>query len=234
MKRSVALSLLCVVIVFTSIKVRSVSQEQESKPGNLQALVERARAKGEQEISVPTGVINEYPMAKDLDEALSSYNLVIATLSGKESFVTESQDIRTWYKFKIVETLHRVAQKDDCSSCELSLAPPKSMLPLAEDEFLVLRDGGMVQIDGMKITSYEPQFPELSLSKRYLLFISPTSSEKSNALKMGPHGIQSIDDRERIEPIIKEVGRQLNDDIRQLWGGSMTQVRSNLRPRIAQ
>jgi hypothetical protein len=234
----IVLFLLCLVLtVVTTVKTRPIYQQQVpstsqgSKPGTLQWVAEQAKAKGKQEVTVPTGAINEYGVAPNVDEALFNFSLVVATLVSKESYIEGSDDIKTWYKFRNIETL-RQADKYNCSSCQGSLTPPTDMLPLADNEFLILKDGGTVVVDGVKITSYDPQFPDLSASSKYMLFISPDPAEKIQALGMGPYGIYAIKDNGALESIIKREDHPLSRDIKARLGDSIAQVRANLRSKI--
>jgi hypothetical protein len=83
---AIVVSLLLVAVVKTS----SLSQEQSSPGGPLDSFVERAKASGQHEISFPTRVINDYGVARDVDEALSWFDVVVATVVYKKSFVDES------------------------------------------------------------------------------------------------------------------------------------------------
>lgn len=82
-----------------SMGTQSLSQEQGAKPLTLDLVVEQAKASGRQEISLPTGVINDYGVAQNADDALSFFNLAVATVIYKKSFVDDSDHIKTWYKF---------------------------------------------------------------------------------------------------------------------------------------
>ena len=218
----------CLVLgIITNARTRSHHQE-ESKPVTLQGLAEQAKAKGKHEVTFPTGATHLYGIAQNVDEALSHFSLVVAVVVGRESYVDDSQEIRTWYKFKIVETLRR-PPNEDCSACQVALKAPEAMLPLGDDEFLVLKDGGTVVIDGVKITSFDPNFPDLSLSGRYMLFVSLNPATKVNALGMGPHGIYEIDRSDVVEPILKRERHPLHDDLKARLGRSVNEVRSNIR-----
>jgi len=215
--------------VFVAVaKTSSLSQGQSSPRGPLDSLVERAKASGQHEISFPTGVINDYGVARDVDEALSWFDVVVATVVYKKSFVDESDQIRTWFKFKIIENLHKSNRK--CTSCQSTLNLPVEMPPPSDDEFLVLKDGGTVNIKGIRVTSYDSAFPDLSMSARYMLFISPNPDERNNALRMGPLGVYKIDSNDEIEPLRKD--HSLSQDVKARLGDSMSRVRANLRSRV--
>lgn len=208
-----------------AVKTSSVNQDQGTRTATLEGLAEQAKAAGKSEISFPTTVINEYGVTRDVNEALESFNVVVASVVYKKSFVDESDQIRTWYKFKIVENLHKSNKK--CDSCQSSLNPPADMEPAGEDEFLLLKDGGTVVIKGVKVTSYDPAFPDLSPSARYMFFISPNSNERNAAVSMGPFGIYEIDDKDDIEPIRKD--HPLGKDFKARFGNSMAKVKANLK-----
>src|SRR2546427_12598660 len=121
----------CFVLgIINSARTRSHYQE-ESKPVTLQGLAAQAKAKGQREVTFPTGATHLYGIAQNVDEALSHFSLVVAVLVGRKSYVENSQEIRTWYKFKIVETLRR-APNNDCPSCPVALTAPQAMLPLGD------------------------------------------------------------------------------------------------------
>jgi hypothetical protein len=136
--------------------------------------------------------------------------------------------IRTWFKFKIIEHLHKSNRK--CTSCQSTLNPPVEMPPPSDDEFLVLKDGGTVNLKGIRVTCYDSAFPDLSMSARYLFFISPNPGERNNAVSMGPFGVYEIDSNDEIEPLRKD--HPLSHDVKARLGDSMSRVRENLRSRV--
>ena len=203
------------------------SVQQRSKPASLNSLAQRAKATGEQEISFPTDGIVDYGMARTADEALSHYSLIVAVLEKQQSYLQEPDDITTWYRFRIIETLHQ-PPKDSCADCSVVPDPPADLTRAQDDELLIPRSGGTIVLDGVKVTIYDPKFPNLSLSHKYLLFVYPDPTIRVQFFTMGPMGIYAIRDDDGIEPLFK-VRYALDEDIRARLGNTLTGLRTGLK-----
>ncbi len=123
--------------------------------------------------------------------------------------------------------------KPECPTCPPTPTPPSDMLPVAADEILVPKAGGSLVIDGIKINSVDPKFPEFSTSRKYMLFISLDASTQVGMLRMGPFATYAINSDETIEPINKHLDHPLKYDIKARLGNTVGQIRAKLRSMIA-
>src|SRR5262245_16998958 len=130
-----------VLAIITFVDVRSGAAQQITKPRSLELLAKQAKAKGEQEISLPTDGIVDYGSARTVEEALSHFSLIVGVLEKAQSYLQEPDDITTWYRFKIIETLHQ-APKDGCADCSVVPDPPADLTQAQDDELLIPRNGG--------------------------------------------------------------------------------------------
>jgi len=157
------------------------------------------------------------------------FDIVIAEPIERLSYTTDSQNIATWYKFKIIQTLWKRTTIPDCTDCNSASEPPKELLPVYPNELFVPQAGGYIVIDGIKVTqrsgfpallsmnfSLQEMFVDnstagateetftyhesISTSRRYLLFLIPSSNDNRVAfLDVGPYGIFNISSENVIE-----------------------------------
>jgi hypothetical protein len=84
-----------------------------------------------------------------LPTALARDTIVLAEVSGKKTFA-DVWGLRTWYRFRIVETLS--AKPMPKYPTYMSLPdPPYDMQPLSQDEFVILESNGQMEIDGVRV-----------------------------------------------------------------------------------
>jgi hypothetical protein len=229
--------MLAVVAVFeiTSKGGQGVSGLQEiNKPETLRELAEAAKTNGEHQVTIQTPNI-EYGVAESFNKALSHNSVVIAKPVEKKSYATESEDIITWYRFKVIETLFQ-NNNSNCKSCPPAPVPPGDLLPIAQDEIIIPKYGGTLTIDGVTINSVDPKFPDFVMNHDYLLFISvlQDSNSRVGALRMGPFGTYAINTDGRIEAvgISRRIDHFLKHDIETTFGNSLDRVRRGLKSRV--
>ena len=206
---------------------RSRIEALEKSPdrGNINWYVERAKAKGEQEVAFGSGLV-DYAVSRNLDEALANHDLVLAEVLSSQSF-SATTDLRTWYKLKLIETLstHSV----ECSTCPSPSEPPSELLPLNQGEFLVSQPGGQVSVDGIKVISHNRQFPALEHGKKYLLFVSFDPNKNVAALPMGPWGTFVSGPDEKLLPIDSKLVHSLRHELSSRFDNSLTSLRTHLK-----
>ena len=240
---------LIIIVLFSLLlfkAFRATSQSQQEQIAELQNAPDKdtiswharlARAKGQRKVLIP-GPINDYAIGvKGLDDALSHYGAVVAQQISQKSYIASTNElykdneIRTWYKFKILENL---SQKPlpKCSTCGVELYTekriPQELLPLNADEILIETDGGTIEIDGVTVIMLDRQIPNFSESKRYLLLLSVDPSGKVGLLNMGPVGIYTINSEDMIEPISKQ-NHPVVRDIIKLHGNHLETLRDYIQ-----
>jgi len=213
--------------ITTFVETPSDIGQQLTELNSLELLAKQAKAKGEQEISIPADGIVDYGVARTVDEALSHFSVIVGVLEKEQSYLQGPDDITTWYRFKIIETLHR-APKDNCADCSVVPDPPSDLPRAQDDELLIPRRGGTIVLDGVKVTIYDAKFPDLSMSHKYLLFIYPDPTIRIQFFTMGPMGIYAIRDDDAIESLSK-VRYALDEDIKTRLGNTLSDLRTGLK-----
>ena len=213
----------------SSPKQREPQQLLEEQRGTASWYATQAKSRGETRGFLPT-MISDHPSPRSLDEALLRYRpVVVQLIENKSQLFNEWERIITWCKFKVLEDLSTNAV--GCRTCGKSeLEPPAEMLPLAADEILVAKEGGEVEVDGVKLVEVDRYLPEFILSKKYLLFLSPTEpATVATPLAVGTFRLTEesvllalFDEREP-QPLIAAMAAH--------YGNSLDQMRTRLNSR---
>ena len=133
--------------------------------GTLQRDIQEAKARGDN--TVELSVLGCGWGIGSLQEELSTDTIVLADLVGKKTYA-DTFGLRTWYRFKIRETL-----VDHHPPRQLAVefhSGPSEMLPIAEDEFLIEEANGQLEIDGVTVTQHSNGAKYLE-GQTYLLFL---------------------------------------------------------------
>jgi hypothetical protein len=136
----------------------------------------------------------------DLQEALQYYSVVIAEPVESRTYVTDADNIRTWYRFDIKEILH-VRPPLICDTCQKPGEPPAELTPAGQGKFLISKIGGTTLVNGVRMTMTDLDLPEFDLHKQYLMFVS-LSPNGVAMLGGGPAGIFRIKDSDDLEGLI--------------------------------
>lgn len=206
-------------------KAKIEALEKSKDRGKLTWYAEMAKAKGDLETVFRSGLVR-YAVPRSLYEATENYNVVIAEPVDSKSYPGD-RDIRTWYKFRIIEELSTPTVT--CGNCPLSGDAPDEMLPLKEGEFLASQFGGEVMVDGIRVIAKDPEFPRFENGRRYLLFLNLDSHKTVATLRMGPWGTFTLDSREKLEPIDKKLSHPVKDEITNQFGDSLIRLRMRLK-----
>lgn len=198
----------------------------EVVPGSLEALAQTTLNEGgnSADVSMP---LYHYGSAEGTNDAFSKYSVVVARPVSSDSYVwdSENQIIGTWYKFAIDETLS-TRPFPVCDTCQASPDPPSGMTA-SSNELLVPKFGGVVAINGVTLTSSDPNFPNYQSSQRYLLFLEIDSSKRVGLLAAGPIAAFSVSSAGVLTPVT-QMGSVLADEIAQSYGNSLSAIRAAL------
>ncbi len=172
----------------TSRKIAELEEKERSGKIRLAERVELAKAKGKSEIKVP-GVSVLHPTVRDPEELrqlLPNYTVVIAEPIAEKGYVGVEDLISSWDKFRILVTLSQAPATPNFSTA----TPPNELLPVAENEFLVHRPGGVVTLAGVRVAAGS-EHGESSFHKtqKYLLVISLDPNTRTARMAFGPQGI---------------------------------------------
>ena len=192
---------------------------------------QKAHTEGKSAVTLGPTIL-EYPGPEPLETALVHSSVIIATLL--ESKTTHDQrEIQTWRKYRIIEWLSRQSrelppERDQNWLATLNTAP-KSMLPLAGDEFLMEDYGGTVTVDGVTITITGDGTQELPVGGRYLMFVIFGSAREIAGANYGPASLFTIDDSDTLHarfPKLDSNRNSLLHEIRQRANGTLSGLRS--------
>ncbi|HLL74576.1 MAG TPA: hypothetical protein VK421_04875 [Pyrinomonadaceae bacterium] len=198
---------------------------ESEKRGTFRQQVARAKSNGAKKIQM-TGLVVMYEQVRPLDGILDRYDLVLAQPVEVRGYVGEHDSITSWYRLKILETISRAPDPPT-----LPFDPPAEFSPVADDELLLSKSGGTVTVDGVEVTLEEHNFPALSLSKQYLLFLRADRVRKVASADLGPTGALMISDEGFLESVggspslkrevEKRYGKSLGEIKRKIGGGGV-------------
>ena len=204
----------------------TIQQKQAPNKDSLKWYAKEAKNKGQKKVGVPAPLIEYLGDAGTIsaEEAFSSSTVVVAHLVSKQSTYTNN-DIRTWNKFAIDETLSE-AKDLPCPGCGLP-SPPAILLPLLPGEFLLPKTGGTVNIDGVEVQQFVEDYPEYELNQKYvlLIFLYPSGVVRTFG---GPVGVFKVLPNDKLAPI-SESEHKIRIDFKDLYGNSLDQVRKHLK-----
>jgi hypothetical protein len=161
----------------------------------------------------------------DIDQALATYTVVLAKPVESRTYELTSNDLITWYKFRIIESLS-TPKSPACPSCEPTSAPTE-LLPLKPDEFLLAKNGGQLVIDGVEIEQVERDFPQYEEGKKYLLLLSMYPSGVATTAG-GPLGVFLVNDDSTLSPINNRRHR-IKEGLKEKFSDSTDRLRENLK-----
>jgi hypothetical protein len=219
---ALAIAGLASVGMIHSASKRQDANQKADRVGTFKERLQRAKARGDKKMR-SGGVISLYAHA-DLDQALEIYDWVIGEFVSSKSFATDNDgSILTWYKFKVHETLSqaklRVSKID---------SPPAELYPLANDEILIWRMGGTVEIDGMEIEMEDVGFPPFENSKKYLLILAFDPAKQAGTVEVGPSGALLVKPDHTVEPLAKN-RTYFKREIENRYGSSVSKLREKLK-----
>ncbi|HEY6230802.1 MAG TPA: hypothetical protein VIW64_06040 [Pyrinomonadaceae bacterium] len=201
---------------------RTAASWQEK--GSLVEVARRKKAEGQDKATVSEMRVDYAGANIALDEALQRYSVFISELIESKSFVLNSRDIRTWYKFRILETLSRKSYWY-CPICSPINEVPEEMGEPNSDEFFVDTIGGVLEIEGVELTQ-----PNNSLhfekGTRYLVFINLTPSQVG-VLAGGPSGVFQLDNNDTLHSMQK-ANAQLPAEMQRRFGLKLSEFKSHL------
>ena len=169
--------------------------------GSLVEIARRKKAEGQDKASISEIRVDYGGAGMELDEALKKYSVFIAEPIESKSFPLESSHVRTWYKFRILETLARKNYLP-CPKCSPIPLVPEEMARSTDGEFFVYAIGGVIDVEGVEISQ-----PNSSLhfekGNKYLMFVNLAPSQVAEVAG-GPAGAFRLDENDSLHPLMKE------------------------------
>jgi hypothetical protein len=196
-------------------------QKKWEDPTTLHARVKQEKNQGAQRVSFSRPLV-EYPDV-DLPTALAETTLVIADVTEKQSRLIDSNTIGTFYRLSVVETL---SKPNASACCKLNDEDFPTDLPaLGDNEMYMAGIGGTLVLDGIEVTVDE-EFKEMLPYRRYLLFLTTTSSGKSSSGMIGPKGVFLIKSDGRLESLVNK-SYKLRLDIERTFNNSLVRLKES-------
>ncbi len=194
---------------------------------NFKETIASAKSEGKSVALLPA--VREFPIViNSLEELISNSSLLLVKVIDKETMVSEPHaEINTWYKLQVVETLQ---QREPVNDDSLIKGAPSDFLPLQDSECLMVRPGGSITVDGIRVvrSTTEYQF-ELDLKNVYLIaanlerggkFIRPSAQSAGVFLVEGTN-LKPLDVRNRLSVI----------EMKRLYDNDLTRFRSSIQLR---
>jgi hypothetical protein len=210
----------------------TLTYEQWRERGTIKWYAQQAKAKGEKEALIypPTSCPAEFRNPKNaVAEAASNGSVVVAQPLEKKSSIWGDRQIVTWYKFRIIENLNNKSFPEGVLYKDV----PEELLPLQSDEFLMVRTGGSVEVDSIKVIGVSDGIPDFSSSNQYLLFLMPASynypapTGKTGILPYGSRSIFTVNAEGVIEPAFRDA-HPLKKEIESRYRNSLELLQKSL------
>lgn len=188
--------------------------------------IQLAKARGQKQVVV-SNIVPTFTPAKNLEQALNDYTVVVAKPVEEKSSTDHRGVTSTWYKLKILERITPLKTLD-CNPCYQFEQPPQDMLPVADDEVLLHKIGGVQVVDGIEAITLEQDFPPFKKNQKYLLFLSIEPAGKVANIPAGPVGAMQVDDDDQVGSMSgKKYG--LQRDIEAHYRNSVLQLKGHIR-----
>jgi len=200
-------------------------QARRPDPTTILARVRKAKARGATEVTFPAPKAF-YADVGSLDEALLHYDAVIAKPVGKTSFLLDTHNVSTFYKFQIVE---RLSASKIGQASPLSRSLPAGLPPAGPNQFYLMTGGGELTLEGVRVT-VQSDMGELSPSQNYLLLMRLDQSGGAGMVELGPYGVFKVGPDDAVESIVAKA-HLLKSDMESRYGNSVARLRAELRRR---
>jgi hypothetical protein len=210
---------------------KSLAKQTLDIDGSIAAYAREAKARGLQRIVIPSPIVTYDGELAGLDEALADHSLVVAQAIERRSLIVEPNVIRTWYKFKISDTLWKKKPAPlDCKECTLP-EPPPEMLPLKHDEILIPEAGGTVIFEGVEVTMVNANFPEYKMAQDYLLVLAERTKEVAN-VRAGGLGAFTVNADGTVQSIDKKPNA-IGQDLKKRYRSSLHELKKQFKENAA-
>jgi hypothetical protein len=203
------------------------AKDEQAEYGSLKWHIQQAKARGEKEYV--TGVLACGTEVSTLNQALSTYSVVVAQLIEKRTYA-ENYGLHTWYKFRVLETLsYKPLPRYSRWS---SFVPQPSDLPVGADEILMQGGDGSIVIDGVTVIQ-RSNSPDYLPSKQYLLFVELDPSRRLAAVPWPDEAGIFIVDADGVVKATDNLSYDLKDQMGERFGNSVERLKLYLARRHA-
>ena len=198
-------------------------EPQAARENSLSWFAQKAKSEGKDKVSIPAPFADHMGEEDDPDLVLSYAKMVVAQPVSNLTVAPSDDEIVTWYKFRTLETL---SEGQPCLACP-AVEPPAGLLPLNEDEFLIVKYGGTLLIEGVAVTMLNRGIPDFAENQKYLLMLLQRPSQVAS-LWAGPTGIFTVDANGAVEPVNKRP-HPMKEVVKRRFGGAVGRLRRHLK-----
>lgn len=199
----------------------SAIAQQQPKKGTLDWYVWDAHQRGATEVQLSEGIV-QITGDPPLEKALSNNTVVIAQQLG-EAVGYDGNSIVTFRKYRSTET---ITVQNSAINVPFPSVVPKTLLPLASDEFIVPVLGGTLVVDGITLNEYGVGHTPLRTppsGKPQLMFLRFICKGYA-LLNYDERGLFWVDDNLTLHPLVPNT--RLSLDIRASAGNNLQSLRS--------
>ena len=225
-----ALKLAAVITCTFLLLSLALINQQESVPwaerNSIREVARKSKAEGKKNVTLPGRIVNYAGRNMEFATATKLYSVVIAEPIETKSYLANGDDIHTWYKFRLLETLS-AKPNVPCVTCPLMPEVPSEAEPLGTDEFVVISSGGSLNIEGVDITLRNHDLFSFVNGQKYLLFISFTPSRVAR-IGGGPSGVFRINGDGDLEAV-GDSKRPIAAELKRRFGWKLSTLKSHFR-----
>ena len=199
---------------------------QHGELGTLKGRILDAKAEGLDEVQLSV-LICGWDIG-NLREALQRDTVMLADVVDKKTFAYRD-DLKTWYRFKIVNTLSE-KPRPKYATYSWFPDPPEEMKPLDEGEFVMVETNGQMEIEGVRVTQRSNSV-RYSVGSTYLIFLY-LDRVKRVAVRAGtePTGVFLVGKDGTFKAYI-DSPHPLRDQLARRFGNSVENLRRALQNR---
>lgn len=200
-KLGVVLSSVLLLALGLTVSLRKAPQQSWKDKNAIESVARRAKAEGKTKVTIP-GPLIDYPgMGMNVDDALEQYSALVAEVVESNTYLGDSDVIRTAYKFRIIEP---ITQKHVafCETCPPLRDASDKLRPALSNEFILELSGGTLTIDGVEVNMAHSGGLSFKGGEQYLLLVSFTPGGMAR-LAAGPSAVFRVRDNDFIAPIGK-------------------------------
>lgn len=198
------------------------NQEQTEDATTLKARANKAKAKGQTQLVIESP-IPIYAETKGLDEASTTYMIVVAKAVGGKSLMLDPHKLTTFQRFQIIDTLTTPEYRDCCRPDASDL--PADITPPGKDHIYVRLNGGEQSVDNVEVV--QKRELDFKNGEDYLLFLLPDQTGVIATIPLGPYGAFRIKG-DQIESLLG-YPHTLDTEITSIHGKSLGVLKRALR-----
>ncbi len=214
------------LIVFNRVSETQQQRKEVPSHNRLKWYASEGKREGRGRVTIPAPMVEYLGSAnRNIEQVLNDYTFVVAQPVTKRTLQIDDNNLITWYKFRIEETLSPV-RSPACPSC-VSLSPPADLPIDYNSEFLIPRGGGIVTIDDVEVEQTEAGSSEFKDNQKYLLVISLYANRVAYTAG-GPLGVFEINPNEHLTAISKS-SNIISDGVKSKFDNSLTSLRARLK-----